>query len=216
MNAIRHSLAGESYKSASDATALTGGCPNATCRGYELRRDLDFLDNASYRNPSANRSAWTVSDFTNNNDTGWIPIGGRFSGIFDGKGHTISNLQSNTNFRDSGLFRQIEGATIRDINLSNAKMQNTRTEDLPSGILASQSHNSSKIIGVSVSGEIINTNGYAGALNGYAGGLIGRSDATQIINSRVQVNVKGITAGGLIGDFRFNNLVINSYATGYS
>ena len=207
LNAIRNNLRGEGYQSTPGAVALTGGCPNATCRGYELHRDLDFLDNASYRDPSANRFAWTVDDFSDNADTGWISIGGSFSGIFDGNGHTISNLQSNTNFRDVGLFKQIKSATIRDINLSNAKMQSNRTEDLPAGILATWSRNPSKIIGVSVSGEIINT-------NGKAGGLIGHSESTQIINSRAQVHVKGLTTSGLVGDFTFSSLVINSYATG--
>ena len=203
LNAIRHSLAGESYISSSNATALTGGCPNAICRGYELRRDLDFLDNASYRNPSANRPAWTVSDFTDNNDRGWSPIGGIFSSIFDGNDHTLSNLQGNGRPTYFGLFYLTEDSTIRDINLSNVKIE--ATSDHAGGFVGEAVR--CKLIDVSVSGEIINTAGNAAGLIGHVAG------GCQIINSHAQVNVDGNYSGGLTGVSR-GTFIINSYATG--
>ena len=67
---------------------------------YELVRDLDFNSDASYRDP-INKPKWTVADYEDSADTGWLPIGKAvnmdcndsgsscFTGIFEGNGHTI-------------------------------------------------------------------------------------------------------------------------------
>ncbi len=102
LNAIRYQMDGTGYKASGGATKITAGCPADGCRGYELTRDLDFNDDASYRNASANKRRWTTR-------AEWQPIGNSssnaFRATFDGNGYTISNLLINrggTNY--VGLF----------------------------------------------------------------------------------------------------------------
>ena len=220
LNAIRHSLAGESYISSSNATALTGGCPNAICRGYELYRDLDFNDAASYASGRVN-SDWTVADFNDASDTGWLPLGedlDRFNAVFDGNGHTLSNLQSNRNIVDVGLFGITRDAVVRNLNLSNVKMEGL---DRVGGLIGTVGSRT-RIIGVSVSGEITATNGRAGGIIGRAGELMGSSIGILIANSQANVHARSNNtettdffdhAGGLIGHSR-DTIILNSYATG--
>ena len=59
LNAMRHQLDGTGYKANADATEITDGCPSDGCTGYELTRNLDFNNNASYR-AIANRTTWTT------------------------------------------------------------------------------------------------------------------------------------------------------------
>ena len=68
------------------------GCPSSGCVGYELAGDLDFDTNAS-------DDADSGDDYWNSGH-GWVPIGAdtdHFSGVFEGNGHTISNLFINSN-----------------------------------------------------------------------------------------------------------------------
>ena len=77
--------------------ALLGmGCPTSGCVGYELSGDLDFDTNAS-------GDADSGDDYWNSGH-GWVPIGTgtlHYSAVFEGNGHTISNL-----FIDSDRNRQ--------------------------------------------------------------------------------------------------------------
>ena len=78
LNNVRHQTDGSGYKESSMATKITRGCPTTPtvgCKGYELRRNLDFNANESYMDAATNKAAWTVDDFSNVNDTGWNPIG---------------------------------------------------------------------------------------------------------------------------------------------
>ena len=68
------------------------GCPSSGCVGYELAADLDFDTNAS-------GDADEGDDFWNSGH-GWVPIGAdthHYSAVFEGNGHTISNLFINSN-----------------------------------------------------------------------------------------------------------------------
>ena len=59
LNAIRHNPAGSGNQAQ--------GCPSAStstlagCNGYELAKDLDFLDDASYSSTS-NKVSWTQGE----------------------------------------------------------------------------------------------------------------------------------------------------------
>ena len=76
LNNIRHNMAGTSYRIAAGNPGNTGGCPNSGCYGYELTRNLDFAEAASYAADAVN------TDWRPNNDDpsmatnpGWEPIG---------------------------------------------------------------------------------------------------------------------------------------------
>ena len=117
LNAIRYQLDGTGYRTSTDTTKITTGCKAGGCNGYELVRDLDFNDDASYSS-TANKVIYTVDDYEDSADSGWQPIGyytddgdddndyQLFNSLFEGNGHTISNLMINRSDADYavGLF----------------------------------------------------------------------------------------------------------------
>ena len=101
LNAIRYDLNGDGIPDDSDgdgnpdrgdayAAAFPGTVCESQCHGYELTSPLDFAAASSYASGAVN-AKWTTG-------TGWLPIGvsweweAGFNAIFDGNGHTISNL----------------------------------------------------------------------------------------------------------------------------
>ena len=196
---------------------------NKKCVVYELMRDLDFNNAAHYRDLN-NKILWTVADWDDSADNGWQPIK-NLNGIFDGRRHTISNLQINrTGLTQVGLFADTEVAIIRDLTLANARVEGGERV----GILVG--YNRARVIGVSASGAVRGTDEIGGlignnqntiinsATRGAAtgkdiiGGLIGRNEG-DIINSYAISTVIGhVTVGGLVGLNGGN--IINSYASG--
>ena len=177
---------------------------------YCLLRDLDFGNNASYEDAATNRPLWWTRpmDFDDQTDFGWQSIGNdrnRFSGIFDGNGFVISNLQINRNAGNQSLFGSITG-TVRNLGLTDVRID--AGSGNYSGALASA--NRGVIIGSYATGRIDGGNNI--------GGLVGAHLASGwIINSYAGVDVNGNEAvGGLVGVAEENtpNLIINSYATG--
>ena len=206
LNAIRYQADGTGYRASIDIAKITIGCPADGCKGYELTRDLDFLDDAGYRSTS-NKVAWTVDDYEDSGDTGWQPIGNNtnpFRGIFEGNGHTVSNLKINRpNTRWVGLFGYInESAKIKNIGLLNVDIKG----NLHVGGLVGQNHFSSV------------ANSYAtGSVSGNlrVGGLVGFSYFGSVANSYATGSVVGDShsIGGLVGGSYFGSIA-NSYATG--
>ena len=96
LNAMRHQLDGTG--------CYEGGV--SECKGYELKKNLDFNDEASYSNATDHKSQWTTG-------AGWEPIGSStnpFTAIFEGNSHTISNLMINrSNTNRIGLFGYTRG-----------------------------------------------------------------------------------------------------------
>ncbi len=203
---------------------------------YKLARDLDFNSDASYRDP-INKTKWTVADYGNDADTGWLPIGtlaGRFTGIFNGDGHTIFNVQINRDDADyQGLFGALgSAASIRNIGLLNVKIEGRRYIGGLVGINAGTIVGSyavgeftanslvGGIVGVN-NGKIINS--YAGSdismqssVPSHLGGLVGTNEGV-VINSHATVRIserRSNNVGGLIGWNAINARVINSYAGG--
>ena len=126
LNAIRYDLNGDGLVSSADRANYLAvfpglvGCDPA-CTGYELTTDLDFAGSAYV------------------SGAGWTPLGvasdgtaAAYTAIFDGGGHTISNLRiSLTTSTDDGgsyvgLFGDSSGA-IRNVGLVNPSISNTRT-----------------------------------------------------------------------------------------
>ena len=78
------------------------GCP-AGCSGYELTAKLDF-------DTDGDGDVDSGDDYWNGGD-GWVPVGDAFdsfTAIFDGVGHTVSNLfidfPGSNEFYPAGLF----------------------------------------------------------------------------------------------------------------
>lgn len=165
----------------------------------------------------------------------WTPIG-YFTGMFDGLGHTISNLHINNSSINSniGLFGQTENVDkIANINLTNVDI--TGNDNV--GALVGTAR-STHIENVSSSGKVVGVFS-VGGLVGYmiespvtllkshssaevtgienVGGLVGQLDYSAIRESYSTGKVTGIgtseNIGGLVGRSSYSTIE-NSYATG--
>ena len=197
LNAIRYQLDGSGYKASPTANKITAGCPDSGCRGYELIKNLDFLDNASYSSTS-NKVIWTTGE-------GWQPIGmgDPFTGIFDGNGYTITNLRIHRiNTNNVGLFGYVQkrDAEIRGVGLINAIVEGRwRVGGLVGNFSQSRQIANSYVQGT-VKGGV-----YVGGLVGFNGGTITNSYAIGNVDGRTYI-------GGLVGFSSFNKRIHNSYA----
>jgi len=133
---------------------------------YQLENDIDL----------------TAIDFT--------PLGGSgaFCGVFDGGGHTISNLTINKPSDNKiGLFSSNKG-TITNLTLTNVSVAGI---EMIGGMVG---QNQGTVSGCAISGTVSGED--------RIGGLIGYNDASaEVINcsSSVDVNASGYQGGGLVG-----------------
>ncbi len=179
------------------------GCPG-TCAGYELAADLDFDTNGDGRMDIAGDDYW-------NGGKGWQPIGtdqDGYQAVFNGNGHTISNLYMNRGTFDTsldyfhGLFRITEGrARISYVGLVNVNVTGYRWV----GALVGRMESSEDVIAASyVTGRV-----HAVSEPDGAGGLVGEATYGKVIASWANVNVSANddSTGGLVG-------LLNRSATG--
>ena len=198
LNAVRYDLSdgngrpddsddARAYRAAFPTSAGASVCDRA-CRGYELTSSLDFNSPDSY-------SAGAVDPEWNGGD-GWLPINDNSSGlnaVFEGNGHTISNLYIHRQDTDRvGLFARVgDSGIIRNAGVVNAEMEGGGN----TGILAGLN-----------SGTI--TDSYAtGSVSGgtYVGGLVGRNSSGGTITA-------SHAAGSVSGNFHVGGLVGNTAA----
>ena len=216
LNAVRYDLDGDGnsttreYSEAFPTTGSESVC-NSGCGGYELIRDLDFNDPASYTANAVN-SRWTTG-------TGWLPIGindDHFTATFNGNGHAISNLYIRRTTRlDSpgqiGLFGIIGGSsTVREVSILDAQITAV-------GAIGPLVGANGPVAGGSDQGTIRDTHA-SGSVRGTGdiGGLVGFNRGT-IANSRAETTVAGTgddveAIGGLVG--ANSGAIIGSHATG--
>ena len=210
LNAIRWDLNGDGTPdAAAHATdyvmafpnAITGmGCPGSSCTGYELAANLDF-DTDNSGTVDAGDTYW-------NSGSGWDPIGSfstKFEAIFDGGGHTISNLSINRpSASEIGLFGYIgRGGQVRNVGLLDVDVQGSGAQYV--GALAGSSDGT------------ISTSYATGTVKGgyYVGGLVGDNENGTIWTSYAMVAVTGMThVGGLVGYNAPTGSIQASYATG--
>ena len=201
LDAVRYDLNGDgvvddasdwqSYYDAFDQSSLMG-CPDG-CTGYELTASLDFDTN--------NSGAIDPGDTYWNNGEGWTPIGGEdtsaigrllflsnpFAAIFEGNGHTVSNLFIDTdNVVLVGLFGYAS-SSIRNMGVIDVDVKGA---DLAGGLIG---FNAGEIRASYVTGRV------SGVTN--VGGLVGINQSTgEIRASYATGNVTGDSnAGGLVG-----------------
>ncbi len=218
LDAVRHDLNGDGIPTADGKTSYEAAFANAVermgcglpdgCRGYELTADLDFDTNG-------NGAADDADEYWNGG-AGWVPIGGAgttldaiqyyfenpFNAIFEGNGHTVSNLFIGT---DSivlvGLFGYVRSfSNIRNLGLIDADVSGP---ELAAGLVG---FNNGEIRGSYVTGSV------SGIQN--VGGLVGiNSSIGEIRGSYATSHVSGDDdVGGLIGDNRGE--IVATYATG--
>ena len=131
-----------------------------------------------------------------------VPITNRFTGSYDGGGHTISNLTIETDTVNYlGLFGMVgDEGRLSNITLENASIQATHTSGTSANVGSLAGYNRGTISNCEVEAEVI------GGRN--VGGLVG-SNYGSINNCEVEAEVMGgnlATVGGLVGmNFGFVN-----------
>ena len=235
LNHIRHNLAGTSYKTSASDGGSAMGCPEKgspakpTCHGYELMADLDFTDS----NATGYDEDWdpVVQKAKETPGAGWTPIGGTFTGTFEGNGHTIGNLyvnvSSSSDFRreNVGLFQYLGStAILRNVGLIGEYMsiKVVTTGDSSSGVAGGLAGGASgsRISNCYAAGTIVSTTSQSSS---FSGGLVGDIESgVTLTNCYTTGNVLSSTsgnsfrsyAGGLVGLAQSGDITTNCYSTG--
>ncbi len=139
-------------------------------------------------------------------------VGDKFSGIFDGAGHKISNLTIDNNIAPIhdyiGLFGSIHKAEVKNLELSNVIITGTPySTDYIGGLAGSisDSNISDCNISVNISSES----------SLYVGGLAGNSLNNNIKDSNIIIEIKKTSTytGGMIGS-SINDVISNCQTAG--
>ena len=140
--------------------------------------------------------------------TNWTPIGidynHRYTGTFDGGGHTITGLAVTGSDNYAGLFGYIdEGGTVKNVVLEDVQI----TSDNSSGSVGGVAGNSwGTIENCSVSGSVSGTT--------FAGGVVGSQWGGSITGCNSSATVKGVIfAGGIAGETNSGASLTGCYAT---
>ena len=172
-----------------------------------------------------------------NAGAGFLPVGDsvtKFTGAFDGLGHTISNLTINRPATDNlGLFGVTDtGAVIRNVGLLGGNVSGTGSNNV-GGLVG---YNSGTVSFSYTSGSVSGAGNNVGGLAGYNSGTVSNSYAAGSVSGTGSNNVGGLAGynlgtvgtsyatsnvsgtgtnvGGLVGNNDALGTVSNSYATG--
>lgn len=164
---------------------------------YELMADITLTGSIVGSEVEINSNTYTAN-FTS--------IGSEqnaFLGIFDGKGFTIENMVTTASKNASvGLFASTLGATIRNVNLKNAKAYSTFDV---CGLLVSVSDKNT-----SISNCVITGDSYILTTASAVGGIVGQAKATAIRDISVNATIEGKGyLGGIAGKLVQNSIAIN-------
>ena len=238
---MRYNLVGSSYKTSTDDSGVTGGCPNSGCFGYELITDLDFDADGDGSTWSGDSSNGYTLDTGDNDDVyfpidiadstsssaGWVPIGdstSSFTATFEGNDFTIKNLAIRSDLASTGFFGVINDANIRNIGLIDnlSDSINSGTEELYRNVggLVAYSFDST-IVASYATGNVDGPSLDPDSTN--IGGLVGANLGGRVIACYSKGNLyrrRISNAGGLVGrnegteaDGGNPSLIIASYST---
>jgi filamentous hemagglutinin family protein len=163
---------------------------------------------------------------------GFLPVGdatNKFTGIFDGLGHTITGTTINRPSIDYvGLFGYTNGAAISNVGLVGGSVTGNSNVGGLAGVndgTIRNSYNTGSVSGSDIVGGLVGMN-YSGAISnsyatgsvtslgnsGWVGGLVGYNMVGTISNSYSvgTVNGAGGLAGGLVG-YVFGGAITNSF-----
>ncbi len=139
----------------------------------------------------------------------WTPIGTSFSnkytGTFDGGGHTIKGLTVTTNDQFVGLFGSIGNAgTVKNVMMEDVQITSNRSSGFAGGVAG---YSDGTIENCSVSGSVSGTV--------YVGGVVGAPWDGSITGCSSSATVKGMVyVGGVVGQTNGDATLTACYATG--
>ena len=190
--------------------------------------------NTASANINSNRLGYTSYKSTNTvttyNTYSWMPIGNDikpFSGYFDGKNHTISNLTISTNllagaasdYTMLGLFGRVSGGEYKNVNIVNSCIEGTYTAgEVHLGLFMGGSTGRVSLDNITVGANVpVEDEGsyISGTFpqNARVGGVIGSAVTTALTNLKNYAWVQGNSSymGGIAGyvsgltHFEYNN-----------
>lgn len=126
-------------------------------------------------------------------DTSWTPIGADeenpFTGIFDGGGHTVSNLYiSSSENPYAGLFGFVEGGTVKNLSVSG-----TITNGWCIGGVVGMIQNTAAVTNCASSVKISTDSGTR-----YAGGVVGRNNSGSTVENCYNTGTVDVTGDSVI------------------
>ena len=141
----------------------------------------------------------------------WTPIGtgysNKYTGTFDGGGHTIKGLTVTTNDQFVGLFGYLNRAgTVKNVVMEGIQITNNQINGGSIG----------GVVGFSWGGTIENCS-VSGSVSGtvYVGGVVGAQWDGSITGCSSSATVKGmVNVGGVVGQTNGNTTLTACYATG--
>lgn len=139
----------------------------------------------------------------------WTPIGTSFSnkytGTFDGGGHTIKGLTVTTYDQFVGLFGSIGNAgTVKNVMMEDVQITSNRSSGFAGGVAG---YSDGTIENCSVSGSVSGTM--------YVGGVVGAQWEGSITGCSSSATVKGmVDVGGVVGQTNGGATLTACYATG--
>lgn len=173
--------------------------------GWMLVNDVDHLQ-AINTNLSGNyalgKNINASATASWNGGAGFVPIGGRFYGQFDGLNHTISNLHINRPTESNvGLFRSTFGE-VSNVGLVHGSVTGASNVG---GVVGGLAH----LDNVFYTGTVTGSGTEVGGLVGFP------NEQGHISNSWSDATVTGDSnVGGLAGSSRFGGVIEHSYAKG--
>ena len=139
----------------------------------------------------------------------WTPIGtgysNKYTGTFDGGGHTIKGLTVTTNDQFVGLFGSIGYAgTVKNVMMEDVQITSNRSSGFAGGVAG---YSDGTIENCSVSGSVSGTV--------YVGGVVGAQWEGSITGCSSSATVKGmVDVGGVVGQTNSSATLTACYATG--
>lgn len=164
--------------------AIAAGTGNYDTAHYRLMDDIDL--SFTINNGNWNPIGWyqNTAQLSGN-------VSNSFKGIFDGDGHTISDLKIvniSKNLQNVGLFGVLDGAVVKNLAIEDARVYGYNHV----GILAGQIKGESVITDVTVEGTAAaNTSSGGYASDAAVGGLVGKISGS---NSGSRATIENVTA----------------------
>lgn len=206
-----------------------------------------FRDDVNSGNTYENWYVYLANDITLDINELWVPIGLYlnensspdnesnipFSGIFDGKNHSVDGIYINTTNKVQGLFGLIDSGKVMNLNIG--ENCNITGGSATAGIVGYAYNNSvisnytnnaninstygGGIVGCAYVNAIITNSHNEGRINGtseFTGGVAGYVVQDSIIKECYNIGeVTGIKhVGGVVGDINLNSNAVNCYNTG--
>ena len=184
--------------------------------GYSIQNDGSYMvynakgllawNEAAQKDESINCTLTADIDLTGKN---WTPIGtsfrNKYTGTFDGGGHTIKGLTVTTNDQFVGLFGSIGYAgTVKNVMMEDVQITSNRSLDFAGGVAG---YSDGTIENCSVSGSVSGTV--------YVGGVVGAQLEGSITGCSSSATVKGtVEVGGVAGQTNSSATLTACYATG--